>query len=106
MIPIDSKRIWTWYKLNWKYYLLTFPCSLRMPQLHVVCDLGVSFNMDNSWMSSTLDIAIVSAILVESHFSWTWDQYHWKVLLVLFPCICRTSKSDVVYILYINLKPR
>jgi hypothetical protein len=57
-------------------------------------------------MSWTLDIEIVSAILVESDFSWTWDQFHWKVYLVLFPCICRTSKSDLVYVLYINLKVR
>jgi hypothetical protein len=44
-----------------------------MPQFHVVCNLGISFNMDNSWMTWTLDIKIVLAILVESDFSWTWD---------------------------------
>jgi hypothetical protein len=27
-----------------------------MPQLDVICDLGVSFNVDNFWMSWTLDI--------------------------------------------------
>jgi hypothetical protein len=32
--------------------------------LDVVCDLGISFNVNNSWMSWTLDIDIVSAILV------------------------------------------
>jgi hypothetical protein len=40
-----------------------------MPQLDVICDLGISFDMDNSWMSWTLDIKIVSAILAESDFS-------------------------------------
>jgi hypothetical protein len=40
-----------------------------MPQLDVVSDLGISFNMDISWTSWILDIAIVSAILVESDFS-------------------------------------
>jgi hypothetical protein len=38
-------------------------------QLDVVCDLGVSFNMDSSWTSWNLDIEIVLAILVESDFS-------------------------------------
>jgi hypothetical protein len=75
-----------------------------MPQLDFVCDLGISFNMDNSWMSWTLDIEIVSAILVQSDFSWTWDWCHWKGYLVLFLCICRMSKSDLVSIMYINLK--
>jgi hypothetical protein len=34
-----------------------------MTQLYVVCDLGISFNMDSSWMSWTLYIEIVSAFL-------------------------------------------
>jgi hypothetical protein len=36
-----------------------------MPQLDVICDLGISFNVDNSWTSWTRDIEIVSAIQVE-----------------------------------------
>jgi hypothetical protein len=44
-----------------------------MPQLDVVCDLYISFNMDRSWMSWILDIKLVLAILVESDFVWTWD---------------------------------
>jgi hypothetical protein len=47
-----------------------------MSQLDVVCDLGVSLNFDSFWMSWTLDIEIISAILVYSNFSWTWDQCH------------------------------
>jgi hypothetical protein len=42
-----------------------------MPQLNVVFDLGISFNIDSSWMSWTLDIEFFLAILVESDFSWT-----------------------------------
>jgi hypothetical protein len=42
-----------------------------MPQLDVVCDLDISFNVDISWTSWTLDIELVSAILVESDFSLT-----------------------------------
>jgi hypothetical protein len=56
-------------------------------------------------MSWTLDIEIVLAILVESDFSWTWDWCQWNFYLILFLCIWRTLKSDVVLILYINLKP-
>jgi hypothetical protein len=67
-----------------------------MPQLDVVCDLGISFNMDSSWTSWTLDIELASAILVESHFSWTWDRRHWKSYLLLFLCICGKFKSDFV----------
>jgi hypothetical protein len=77
-----------------------------MPQLDVGCDLDISFNMDNSRTSWTLYIEIVLAILVQSDFSWTSDQFHWRGYLVLFLCICRTSKSDLVCALYINLKPR
>jgi hypothetical protein len=66
---------------------LPFQKSLRMPQLDVVCNLGISFNMDSSWTSCTLDIEIVLAILVESNFIWMWDQCHWKVYVVLFRCI-------------------
>jgi hypothetical protein len=43
-----------------------------MPQLDVVYDLDFSFNMDSSGMSWTLDIEIVSAILVEYDISWIW----------------------------------
>jgi hypothetical protein len=77
-----------------------------MPQLDVECNLGISLNMDSSWMSWTLYIEIVSAILVQSDFSSPWDEFHCKGYLVLFPCICRESKSDSVWVLYINLKPR
>jgi hypothetical protein len=42
-----------------------------MTQLDVVCDLGIHFNADSSWMSWALNIEIISAILVEYHFSWT-----------------------------------
>jgi hypothetical protein len=47
-----------------------------MPQLDVVCDLGICFNMNSSWMSWTLDIKILLAILVQSDFSWTWDWFY------------------------------
>jgi hypothetical protein len=77
-----------------------------MPQLDVVCDMGISFNVDNSWTSWTLDTALVLAILVKSDFSWTWDWCHWNFYLVLFPCICRTCKSDFVCVMCINLKLR
>jgi hypothetical protein len=56
--------------------LLTFPKTPRMPELDVVCDLIISFNVDNSWTSWTLYIVIVSAVLVESNFSWTLDRWH------------------------------
>jgi hypothetical protein len=77
-----------------------------MPQLDVICDLGINFNMDNSWTSWTLGIEFFLAILVESDSSLTWDKLQWNDYLVLFLCICRTSKSDVVWMLYLNLKPR
>jgi hypothetical protein len=38
-----------------------------MSQLDVVCNMGISFNVNSSWTSWTLDIDIVSAILVESN---------------------------------------
>jgi hypothetical protein len=78
--------------------------SPKMPKLDIVCDLGIIINMDNSWMSWTLDIKIILVTLVESDFSWTQDQFHWKFFLVLFPYIYRISKSDAVCVVYINLK--
>jgi hypothetical protein len=36
----------------------------------------------------------------------TWDWYHWKGYLIIFPCICRTSKTEVVCNLDINLNMR
>jgi hypothetical protein len=100
--------IWIWIcdPLHWKGYLLAFPWTPRMPQLDVVCDMGICFNGDNSWMSWTLDIWIISAILVEFDFSWSSDRCHWKFYLTLFVCLCRTYKLDFVYTLYINLEPR
>jgi hypothetical protein len=78
-----------------------------MPQLVVVCNLGISFNMDSFWTSWTLNIEIVSAILVKSNYSWTCYWCHWKFyLIILFLSICRMSKSDFVCVLDINLKPR
>jgi hypothetical protein len=38
-------------------------------QLDVVCDMDISFNVYNSWMSWTMDIKFVLAILVESDLS-------------------------------------
>jgi hypothetical protein len=37
--------------------------------LDVVCDMGIGFDVDSSKMCWTLDIEIVSVILVESDFS-------------------------------------
>jgi hypothetical protein len=71
MISVDSGPIWKWDQFHWKFYLHNFPDSPRMPQLSVVCDMGISFNVDSSWMCWTLDIEIVSKILVRSNFSWT-----------------------------------
>jgi hypothetical protein len=42
-----------------------------MSQLDVICDIGIGFNVNISWTSWTLDIDIVSEILVKSDFSWT-----------------------------------
>jgi hypothetical protein len=91
---------------HWTFYLLTFARSPTKPQLDVVCDTGINFNVNSSWMSWTLDIEFVLAILIETNFCWTWDQCHWKFYLVLFPCICKTSKSNFVCVMYINFKPR
>jgi hypothetical protein len=68
-----------------------------MQQLDVVCDLGIGFNVGSSWMS---------CILVKSDFSLTQEWFNWNVYLILFPCICITSKSDFVCVIYINLKLR
>jgi hypothetical protein len=103
MIPIGSGRIWKWDKFHWKGYLLTFPQSLRTPQLKVVCNLSISSNVDSSCTSWTLDIELDLEILLGSDFSWPGDWCHWKVYLVLFPCICRTYNPDFVCIMYINL---
>jgi hypothetical protein len=43
---------------------LNFPRNPRTPQLNVVCDLGIRFNVDSCWTSWTLDIDIVSEIMV------------------------------------------
>jgi hypothetical protein len=45
MILIDSEWIWICDQFQWKSYLLTFPRSRRTPQLDVVYDLSVSFNV-------------------------------------------------------------
>jgi hypothetical protein len=63
MIPMDSRQIW----------IPPFPCSAKTPQLDVVCDLDISFNMGSSCTNWILDIKIVLAIMVESNFIWTWD---------------------------------
>jgi hypothetical protein len=103
MIPIDSEWIYTWDQFHWKFYHLTFLTSTRMPQPH---QLGINFKVDIFRTSWALDIETVLAILVESDFCLTWDQFHWKFCLILFLCTCRTYKSDFVCILYINLKVR
>jgi hypothetical protein len=80
MIPADFGWIWTWDKFHWKGYLHPIPRSPWTPRLDVVCELGISFNMDSSWMSWTLDTEIFSAILVESYFSQTLDWFHWNFI--------------------------
>jgi hypothetical protein len=47
-ISVASRWIWTWNQFHWKFYLLIFPMSSRTTKLDVVCDLGISFNMDSS----------------------------------------------------------
>jgi hypothetical protein len=43
--------------------------SSRTPKLDVICDLGISFNIDSSWISWALEIEIVLTIMIESYFS-------------------------------------
>jgi hypothetical protein len=47
-IRTDSGCKWTKDQIHWKGCLLIFPMSPRMPQLDALCDLGISFNVDNS----------------------------------------------------------
>jgi hypothetical protein len=55
--------------LEWLSRTVTW--SPRMHQLDVICDLGISFNVDNSWMSWTLDMEIVLSCQVHPDFSCT-----------------------------------
>jgi hypothetical protein len=106
MISVNLEWIYTWDQFHWKEYFLTFPRSQRKPQLDVICDLVINFNVDNYRTSWVLDIEIVSAILTESDFSCIWEKFHWKGYLVLFSWICRTLKEELVCILSLNLNSR
>ncbi len=53
-----------------------------------------------------LENDFVPTIVGDSNFSWLWDWLHWKDYLLIFPCIWRTSKSEVVHVLCVNLNVR
>jgi hypothetical protein len=64
--------------------------------------------MDSNWIHGpsgqnsgttpkiVLEIGTILMIADDSDFSCPWDQFHWKGYLLSFPCICRTSKMEVV----------
>jgi hypothetical protein len=62
----------------------------------------------NMWRSTSkvLEIYLFSMIAAISDFSWPWDWWHWKCCLLIFPCICISPKSEVIRVMYINLKAR
>jgi hypothetical protein len=74
--------------------------------------------MDSNWIhgpsgqnsgaapKTVLEIGTVLMITDDSDFSWTWDQIHWKGYLLIFPCIYRTSKTEVLCNLDVNLNMR
>ena len=47
-VPVNSERIWMWFQLYWKAYLLTFPCISRTSKMESVCGLGVHFRPASS----------------------------------------------------------
>jgi hypothetical protein len=62
----------------------------------------------NRWRSTrkVLKICLVLTIVAYFNFSWPLDQWHWKDYLLIFPCICRSPKSEVGRVLYVHLKAR
>jgi hypothetical protein len=74
--------------------------------------------MDSNWIhgpsgqnsgttpKTVLEIGTVLMIANDSNFSWTWDQCHWKVYILVFPCICRTPKTEIICNLDVNLNTR
>jgi hypothetical protein len=74
--------------------------------------------MDSNWIHSPLDknsgaapkmvleIGTLLMIAGDFDFSWTSDQFHWNVYVLIFPCIYRTSKMEVVCNLDVNLNTR
>jgi hypothetical protein len=53
-----------------------------------------------------LEIGIILMIADDYDFRWTRDRFHWKGYLLSFPCICRTSKTEIVCDLDVNLNMR
>jgi hypothetical protein len=74
--------------------------------------------MDSNWIhgpsgqnsgaapKTILEIGSNLIIADDSDFSWTSHQVHFKGYLLSFPCICRTSKTEVVCNLGVNLNMR
>jgi hypothetical protein len=74
--------------------------------------------MDSNWIygpsgqnggaapKMVLEIGTVLMIADDFDLSWIGDQFHYKGYLLRFPCICRTSKMEVVYNLDVNLNTR
>jgi hypothetical protein len=61
------------------------------------------------WWRSTkivLEIGIVLMIMDDFDFGSIWDRCHWKGYLFIFPCICRTSKMEILCNLDVNLNTR
>jgi hypothetical protein len=77
-----------------------------------------AFLMDSNWIhglsgqnsgaapKTVLKIGTIVMIADDSDISWTRDQCNWKDYLLSFPCICRTSKTEVVCNLDVNLNMR
>jgi hypothetical protein len=59
----------------------------------------------NLWPDMS-DLGRIFKIADDFNFSWPWHWLHWKAHFLIFLCIWRTYKSDMVHILCINLKTR
>jgi hypothetical protein len=64
-----------------------------------------STNVTWSYMKQKLFIS-QHHVRYQTNFSWLWDRWHWKGYLLIFPCICRSPKSEVGHVLPVNLEAR
>jgi hypothetical protein len=65
-IPVDSYFSCIWEQSHWKDNLLIFPMSPRTLWLDVVCSMGISCNVDFSWILNwtTLIIMLITLFML------------------------------------------
>jgi hypothetical protein len=97
-LGIINKVIYIVYK-EWSSRALMNEIKKKNYDVNVLCKGNIA-------CLCVLNTNFILMIAGDSNFSLPWEWLCWKAYLLNFPCIWRTSKSEFIHALCVNLKAR